>query len=235
MQTQPTVSFDGVAVDDAVRDAALGHVDKLESFCRDIIGCHVVLSQPHRHPRRGRLWSVRIDLVVPGVDIIVNRTHCRDQAHEDPLVALRDAFRAAERRLEEHVRERRGETKTHVPHDEGRILRVLPEEGYGFIATADGREIYFHAHALSECGLCEVVAGMPVRFTVEDGDDGPQATWVHVTAPGGPSRTAPGPAAPPSRALPAGGPSVAATFSPSSSPSATGEPGGDQPRREVTP
>ena len=109
MQTQPTVSFDGVAVDDAVRDAALAHVAKLETFCRDIIGCHVVLSQPHRHPRHGRLWSVRVDLVVPGVDIIVNRTHCRDQAHEDPLVALRDAFDAAKRRLEEHVRERRGQ------------------------------------------------------------------------------------------------------------------------------
>ena len=183
MQTQPTVSFDGVAVDDAVRDAAFAHVDKLETFCRDIVGCHVVLSQPHRHPRRGRLWSVRVDLVVPGVDIIVNRTHCRDQAHEDPLVALRDAFDAAQRRLEEHVRERRGQVKAHVPHDEGRILRVLPDGGYGFIATADGREIYFHGHALSECGLCELAAGTPVRFTVEDGDDGPQATWVHVIGP----------------------------------------------------
>ena len=113
---------------------------------------------------------MHVDLVVPGVDIIVNRTHCRDQAHEDPLVALRDAFDAAKRRLEEHVRERRGQVKAHVPHDEGRIIRVLPDEGYGFIATADGREIYFHSHALSERGMCEVAAGMPVRFTVEDGE-----------------------------------------------------------------
>ena len=183
MQTQPTVSFDGVAVDDAVRDAALAHSHDLETYSHEIVGCHVVLSQPHRHPRRGRLWSVRVDVVVPGVDIIVNRSHCRDHAHEDAFVALRDAFDAARRRLKEHVRERRDEVKTHQPHDEGRVLRVLPEERYGFIGTPDGREVYFHANALTECCLSDVAPGTPVRFTVEDGDDGPQATWVHVTGP----------------------------------------------------
>lgn len=181
MQTQPSVSFHGVAVDEVLRDEALAHIRELEKLCRDIIGCTVVLSQPHRHPRHGRLWSVRLDLVVPGVDVIVNRTHRRDHAHEDPRVALRDAFAAARRRLEEHLRERRGDVKTHRLHDVGRILRVLPADGYGFIAAADGREIYFHAHALAEGKLGDVVAGTPVRFAVEDGDDGPQATWVHVT------------------------------------------------------
>lgn len=183
MQTQPTVSFDGVAVDDAIRDAALAHVHDLERLSRDIVGCHVVLSQPHQHHRRGRLWSARIEVVIPGADIIVNRTHHLDHAHEDPLVTLRDAFGAARRRLEDCIRRRRGAVKAHEPHDEGRILRVLPAENHGFIATPDGREIYFHAHALCERALSGLEPGTPVRFTVEEGDDGPQATWVHVTGP----------------------------------------------------
>lgn len=189
MQTQPTVSFDGVAVDDAIRDAALAHVHDLEKLSRDIVGCHVVLSQPHQHRRRGRLWSARIELVIPGADIIVNRTHHLDHAHEDPLVTLRDAFGAARRRLEDCIQRRRGAVKAHEPHDEGRILRVLPAENHGFIATPDGREVYFHAHALCEQALSGLEPGTPVRFTVEEGDDGPQATWVHVTGP------APAPAA----------------------------------------
>jgi len=183
MQTQPTVSFDGVAIDERIRAAALAHIEGLETFCRDIVGCHVVLSQPHHHHRRGRLWSARIELVIPGADIIVNRTHHLDHAHEDPLVTLRDAFAAARRRLEDCLRRRRGAVKAHQCHDEGRILRVLPAEEHGFITAADGREVYFHAHALCGGSLEGLVAGTPVRFTVEEGDDGPQATWVHVTGP----------------------------------------------------
>lgn len=179
MQTQPSISFDDVAVNESVRDAALAHVHELETLSRDIVGCHVVVSQPHRHHRRGRLWAVRIDLVVPGADIVVNRTHRLDHAHEDPLVALRDAFAAARRRLEERLREERGEVKAHCMHDEGRVLRVFPQAGYGFLGTPDGREVYFHAHALADVAIGDIAPGTPVRFTVEEGDDGPQATWVH--------------------------------------------------------
>lgn len=181
MQTQPTVSFDGVPIDEAARDAAMAHIHELDHLCRDITGCHVVLSQPHRHPEHGRLWSVRVDLVVPGLDIIVNRTHQRDHAHEDPLRALRDAFAAARRRLEEHLQERRGDVKAHRPHEVGKVLRVMPAAGYGFIATPDGREVFFHSHAIPDVRLGDLLPGTPVRFVLEDGDEGPQATWVHVT------------------------------------------------------
>jgi len=183
MQTVAQVSFDDLPVDEAVREAALAHVADLERYSRRITGCHVVVAQPHRHHRAGRLYSVRIDLVVPGGEIVVNRAHHLDHAHEDPLVTLRDTFAAARRRLEDCLRRRRGAVKAHQCHDEGRILRVLPAEEHGFITAADGREIYFHAHALCGDSLDGLVAGTPVRFTVEEGDDGPQATWVHVTGP----------------------------------------------------
>ncbi|MBU6309941.1 MAG: HPF/RaiA family ribosome-associated protein [Planctomycetes bacterium] len=114
MQTQPQVSFDDLPIDEAVRDAALDHIDQLQRLSHRITGCHVVVAQPHRHHREGRLYSVRVDLVVPGSEIVVNRDHHRDHAHEDVFVALRDSFLIARRRLEDHVRRRQGGERRHA-------------------------------------------------------------------------------------------------------------------------
>jgi cold shock CspA family protein/ribosome-associated translation inhibitor RaiA len=183
MQTQPQVSFDDLPIDEAVRDAALDHIDQLERLSHRITGCHVVIAQPHRHQRQGRLYSVRVELVVPGGEIVVNREHPRDHAHEDVFVALRDAFRAAERRLEDHVRQLQGAEKAHGERPHGRISQLFPLEGYGFIKTADGRDVYFHRNALSDPDFRVADVGTPVSFTEEEGDNGPQAAAVHVTRP----------------------------------------------------
>lgn len=183
MQTQPQVSFDDIPADDMVRDAALEHIDRLEDFSDRITGCHVVIAQPHRHHRLGRLYSVRVDVRVPGGEIVVNRDHHLDHAHEDVHVALRDAFAAARRRLEDHVRRMRGEEKPHDSRHRGRISQLFPLAAYGFIATPDGREIYFHRHAISDHDFQAVDVGSEVFFREEAGDAGPQATFVQLVHP----------------------------------------------------
>ena len=185
MQTQPQVSFDDLPVDDAVRDAVLDHVAQLERLSDRITGCHVVVAQPHRHHREGRLYSVRVDLVVPGAEIVVNRDHHLDHAHEDVFVALRDAFLAARRRLDNHVRRMHGVEKAHVARSRGRIARIFPLQGYGFIETPDGREIYFHRHAIADQEFRMADVGSPVFFSEEEGDEGPQASAVHLEHPHG--------------------------------------------------
>lgn len=180
MQTQPQISFDDLPVDEDVRDAALDHIAQLEKMSDRITGCHVVVAQPHRHHRDGRLYSVRVDLVVPGGEIVVNRSHPADHAHEDVYVALRDSFDAARRRLEDHVRHQRGDVKRHLPRAEGRVTQIFPLAGYGFIETPDGRAIYFHRHALSADDFRIVDVGTRVHFTEEEGDEGPQAAHVAV-------------------------------------------------------
>jgi cold shock CspA family protein len=185
MQTAPQVSFDDIPIDDAVRDAALEHIGQLEQLSDRITGCHVVIAQPHRHHREGRLYSIRIDLVVPGAEIVVNRDHHLDHAHEDVYVALRDSFLAARRRLEDHVRRQRGTEKAHAARSRGRIAKLFPQHGYGFIETADGREVYFHRHAISDHDFQLVDVGTPVFFSEEDGDEGPQAAAVHIVRPHG--------------------------------------------------
>ena len=183
MQTQPQVSFDDIPSDEAVRDAVLRHIDELESTSDRITGCHVVVAQPHRHHRAGRLYSVRIDLIVPGAEIVVNRNHPLDHAHEDVFVALRDSFNAVRRQLEDHVRHLRGAEKPHTPRAMGRVTQIFPLQGYGFLETPDGREIYFHQHALSENDFRMVDVGSTVRFSVEEGDEGPQAAHVQLVHP----------------------------------------------------
>jgi len=93
------------AVDERVREKAAW----LEQFCDDVTACHVVVEERHRHQHQGRLFHVRIDLTVPNKVLIVNRDPPEHQAHEDVYVAIRDAFDAARRQLEDYVRERRGD------------------------------------------------------------------------------------------------------------------------------
>ena len=88
-------------------------VGKLESFCDQIVGCHVTFEAPHQHHHQGKLYSVRIDVTVPGKEIVVNREHHDKHAHEDPYVAIRDAFNAMQRQLRDFVQRQRGKVKHH--------------------------------------------------------------------------------------------------------------------------
>lgn len=180
MQTEPQICFDDIPVDEQVRTAALAAIGDLERAYDRITGCHVIIAQPHRHHREGRLYSVRIDLFVPGAEIVVNRDHHLDHAHEDVLVALRDAFLVVRRLLEDHVHRMRGEEKSHPSHHQGRVSQIFPLQGYGFIVTPDGREIYFHRNAVPPQDYTLIDIGSSVTFGEEQGEKGPQATYVHL-------------------------------------------------------
>ncbi len=92
------------ALDSHIRDKTM----KLESLHPNLMSCHVRVEQPHRHKRRGKLFNVRISLRVPGGELVVNR-----DKHQDVYVALRDAFDAARRQLEDNARRMRGDVKVH--------------------------------------------------------------------------------------------------------------------------
>jgi ribosome-associated translation inhibitor RaiA len=91
------------AVEAAVREKAA----KLDEFCDDIMSCRVMVESPHRHHHTGKLYHLRIDLTVPGDEIVIKRDPSEDATHEDVYVVIRDAFDAAKRQLEDYVRRRR--------------------------------------------------------------------------------------------------------------------------------
>ena len=108
MQLPLQVSLHGIASSEALQNAIREKAEKLERYYDHIVSCRVVLSLEGRHKRHGRQFTVHIDLKVPGGEIAVSHVH-----DEDLQVALRDAFDAARRKLEDYLREERGDVKRH--------------------------------------------------------------------------------------------------------------------------
>jgi cold shock CspA family protein len=103
----------------------------------------------------------------------------RRGAYVLPLIV--DAFNALDRVLREHARMREQKVKVHeAPGQSGQVARVLADEGYGFIETADGLEVYFHANAVKKGAFEKLAEGVLVEFALEMGEEGPQAAWVKV-------------------------------------------------------
>lgn len=113
MQQPIQISFRNVDSSEAVEANIRSKIDWLETFFDRIQSCRVVIEVPHRHHHQGRIFQVRLDLTVPGAEFVINREAGLNGAHEDVYVAIRDAFDAARRRLEDHARRQRGETKAH--------------------------------------------------------------------------------------------------------------------------
>ena len=153
---------------------------KLEKFSPQIVRCHVIVEPLPGHQHQGRLYDFHIDLTLPDEEIAIRRTHRASHAHEDPYVALRDAFRAARRKLEDYERKRRRDVKTHIGPAHGRIRELDSAGGFGRIETDDGRLVYFHRNSVLGGSFQDLRPGVEVRFAEEAGDLGPQASTVHV-------------------------------------------------------
>lgn len=182
MQIPLQIDFEGgLEASDALRARIEHEVDKLERLQNRIIGCRVAMIGRSGRRRHGDLYSVRLQISVPGArDVVVDRNPNADHAHEDPYVAIRDAFDAARRRLQDRQRRQSGKVKLHEPAPQGRVERIFPDQGYGFITASDGREIYFHRNAVVNDGFRRMKVGTAVRFAEEDGEKGAQASTVHL-------------------------------------------------------
>lgn len=180
MQQPIQITFRGFPHSDAVEAKIREKAEKLDRFYPHIISCRVVVEAEHHHHHQGNLYHVRIDMNLPQKELVVSREHHDKQAQEDVYVAIRNAFNAAKRQLEDFARTQRGNTKAHTSPAQGTISRLQPADDYGIIVTADGREIYFHRNSVRGGDFDELRVGHEVRYTEEDGDRGPQASTVHV-------------------------------------------------------
>jgi ribosomal subunit interface protein len=126
MQSPLKLTIHGVDHSDALETHIRAKMEKLEEFFERITACHVVVEMPHKHQQQGRQFNVRIDIGVPGSEIVVTRDHA-----EDVYVALRDAFDAAKRQLQDYAHKLRGEVKTHAPRrpSASDIAGEITEEG----------------------------------------------------------------------------------------------------------
>jgi ribosomal subunit interface protein len=173
------IAFQDMDHSDAVERRIRERVGRLKRFHQRIVSARVVVERGAARHHKGNVYEVRIDVSVPGAAILVNREPGNRNTHEDVYVAVRDAFAAATRQLEDYARKASGHgAKVHHVAHQGVVERLFAEEGYGFIRTPDGREIYFHRNSLDEGGWERIDTGSPVRFTEEPGEKGPHAHTV---------------------------------------------------------
>ena len=107
MQTPLRISFHGTTPTDAITTYVGARAAKLERFHDRLIGCHVVIEKPHRHKTHGDNHRVRVDLVVPGQELVVSRGGGGRKGGEDLYASIDAVFEAAQRVLSEHTRARR--------------------------------------------------------------------------------------------------------------------------------
>lgn len=180
MQIPLEINFRNMEPSDAVEIRVRALAEKLERYYDRIMACRVVIEASHKHKHKGGVYHVRIDLTVPGNEIVINRESHQNRLHEDVYVVVRDAFNAAYRKLETYAARLRGDVKTHEEAPQGRISHLAPYEEYGRIETADGRDIYFHKNSVLDTDFDKLQEGDKVRFAEEQGDKGPQASTVKL-------------------------------------------------------
>lgn len=173
---------------------------KLDTLYSRVMGCRVAIEVPHRHHWKGSPYHIRIDLTVPHGEIVVKREpslnararhlgegKIKKQSevkipHKKLRQAINDAFKAAGRRLQDYARRQRGDIKSSTLLPEARVSKILPQEGYGFLASDDGREIYFHRNSVLGRAFPRLKVGTTVRFVEEPGENGPQASTVRIVS-----------------------------------------------------
>lgn len=173
MKIPVQITFRDIARSEAVETAIREKAERLDRFSEHIMSCRVTVGMIQKHKHQGKLFNIRVDLTVPGAEIVVNR----DKA-EDIYVAIRDAFDAVKRKLEDQARRIRGDVKVHEVETHGRVARVFADEGFGFIAKPDGTELYFHLYNCVHPDFDQLKVGDEVVFLEEMGGEGLQANRV---------------------------------------------------------
>ena len=167
------IVFRDIPQSDAIEAEIRKRAAKLEQASQKITSCRVTVEAAGRHKQQGVQRGVHIDVKFPRGEVAVTRHH----ADEDLYVAIRDAFDAVRRKMEEHVRREQGEVKTHPEPLHGRVVR-LNDEGFGFIEDAAGQEFYFSRDNVAAPDFDQLAIGTEVQFLEATGSEGLQARRV---------------------------------------------------------
>ncbi len=128
MQLPLQLTFEDIRHSDAIESRIRDEAEKLEQFYDRITSMRVVVARPQHRHHQGDTFQIRIHLTVPGAaDIAISREPSAASAHEDVYVTIRDAFKAARRRLQDHARRRQGHVKEHEAPPHGTVATLHPE------------------------------------------------------------------------------------------------------------
>lgn len=179
MQVPFEIMFHSMDRSEAMEARVRSRVARLEKLTDTIITCRVVLEAVHKQPH-GTSLSISIKLGLPGKDIVVKREQRRHEAKGDSYQVIGVAFDIVERQLEEHLRMSRHDVKAHDGPTYARIIKLYPDQAYGFIETPVQLNVYFHSDVVAGRAFETLEVGNEVLYTLaaEEGPMGPQASRV---------------------------------------------------------
>ena len=176
------ISFHGLPQSDALEQQIRNDAAKLERVCDHLVSCRVGIKQDQKSRNTSNPFKVRIEMrVPPGHNLVVTHKSGNKEAAEDLPAAIKNAFKSAHRRLKQLVEKQQGEKKSH-PHQDttALVIKIFAEEGYGFLRSVDGEEIYFHRNSVLNDDFDRLAPGTGVTYTADVGEKGLQATSVQI-------------------------------------------------------
>lgn len=186
MQTESKITFHNLDPSPALEARIEQKIAKLNTRFKDIVGLNVVVEAAHHHQQKGRLYSTRIDVRLPGGQLVVSVHPGKNpRKHDKVFAAMNNAFLAIEKKLARYKELVRQKIKIHAPHWQAAVVsNLLANDGFGFLSTIDGEEIYFHKNAVMNDRFGDLDIGSKVSFVLAEGEGrkGPQASAVRVSA-----------------------------------------------------
>lgn len=184
MKVPPEITYRDVEKSEAIDALVQEKIAKLERVCDYVSSCHIAIEKINDRPRSGSPYRVRIDLTVPpGHELVADSNPSGDTQYVELDTVIRNAFSMAERQLKElkHRQQDHHKGKTQESVETTALVTTLfREEGYGFIKTIDGQDVYFHRNSVLNNDFDRIEIGTAVHFFLEEGEEGPQASTVKI-------------------------------------------------------
>jgi ribosomal subunit interface protein len=184
MQIAPEIVYRDVERSEWVESYVLERMRRLDKFAQGITRCHVTLTREQASRQKGNRYSVMVEVRIPPQHnlAIKKEKEIREMRSQLPAV-INLAFAAIERQLKKTAALRRYEQKDHNDEQSRGIVEQLLADGYGFIRTVDdNRQFYFHRNSVLHDGFERLAIGTEVRFSAEEGEQGPQASSVQIVS-----------------------------------------------------
>ena len=105
------ITYHGLEPSSALTELIHARAEQLERVSDRIHSMRVLVDAPHQHRHKGNHYRVRIELTLPGQDLVIGRDDDERDSDEDPYQAVRHAFDALRRRLDESLARRDGKQR----------------------------------------------------------------------------------------------------------------------------
>jgi ribosome-associated translation inhibitor RaiA len=106
------ITFHGLDASQPLTELIERRAQLLDRFTDRLQTLRVLVDAPHHHHRHGNHYRVRLELVLPGEDLVVERDDAGDG--EDPYLTVRRAFDGLRRRLTAKQERRHGRQRAHA-------------------------------------------------------------------------------------------------------------------------